>query len=173
MPDPDPSTHEFPDVERRGHGPRLYDHDRHPRARKNDHGWRYWLPWLYTRTLPLVCLVVAFAALGLALTRVDRAEFKAERAQQAARNQREGRAVAVDVLCGGVAGIEDAGTQALQGKLEGQNGQGLPQRAIDDYVGTISRAVSRQAGVDARRVLKPNGTISCDRLRVAARATHP
>lgn len=170
--DLDPTTAEFPAVDRRGHG-KLYDDENHPKARKSDGGWRFWCIWLYHKMLPLVCLVVALVALGLAWTRVDRAEFKAERAAQIARSQREGRTVAVDVLCGGVAGIEDAGTQALQGKLEGQNGHGLPQRAIDDYVRTISRAVSRQAGVDARRVLKANGTIDCDRLRVAARATHP
>jgi hypothetical protein len=94
-------------------------------------------------------------------------------AKTAAARQADGRRIAVDVLCGGVSGVEDAGTQALNGTLQGLHGRGVPSTATRDYVSTISSAVIRQAGVDARKVLRADGRIDCDKLRVAAAAVHP
>lgn len=122
--------------------------------------------WLAT------CLIIGvlFAAFTVLWTHTA---IRAQQAKDVATRQIEGRRVAIDVLCGGLSGVEDAGKQALNGTLEGLHGRGVPDSAIRDYVSTISTAVILQAGVDARKVLKPDGQIDCDKLREAARAAKP
>jgi hypothetical protein len=156
--DPDPTTHEFPAVERRGHG-KLYDDTRHPRARASDGGWRYWTAWCYRMLVPAVAVVIA--AIAVARTQGD------------VQRQKEGRAIAIDVLCGFGNGVAEAGRKALAGELRGQDSrQGLPEEAQRDYVGTITSTLLAEAGITARDVVQPDGTVACDRLRVVAKATH-
>jgi hypothetical protein len=127
------------------------------------------VPWgIFVFTILLLGLVF-----GIGVAFAVRSAIDSHDAKTAASRQAEGRRVAIDVLCGGVSGIEDAGTQALNGTLNGLHGRGVPSTATRDYVSTISSAVIEQAGVDARKVLRPDGRIDCDELRVAAAATHP
>jgi hypothetical protein len=134
---------------------------------------RRWLaqpvPWgIYVFTILLLG-----AAFGVGAAFAIQSAIDSHDAKTAAARQAEGRRVAVDVLCGGVSGVEDAGKQALNGTLDGLHGRGVPREAVRDYVSTISNAVILQAGVDARKVLKADGQIDCDKLRIAARASHP
>jgi hypothetical protein len=123
---------------------------------------------LWLATCLVIGLVLAVFTVLWTSAAVDSHDAKTATARQA-----EGRRVAVDVLCGGVSGVEDAGKQALNGTLEGLHGRGVPASATRDYVSTISSAVIKQAGVDARKVLRADGQIDCDKLRVAAAAVHP
>lgn len=157
MSDPDPTTSEFPVVDRRGHG-KLYDEIRHPKARRSDGGWRFWCAWLYRMIVPAVA--IAIAALAVARTQSD------------VERQREGRAIAVKVLCGFGNGVAEAGRKALAGELRGQSPrQGLPREAQTDYVRTITSTLLAEAGITAKDVVQPNGQIDCPRLRVVAKTT--
>jgi hypothetical protein len=122
----------------------------------------------------IVISLLAVGSILLSQGKAGRAEVKAARAQDEAVRQREGRAVAIDFLCGGLSGVEAAGKKALRGELAGQHGQGLPNAAIREYNATISRRIILQARVSPRGILdKRTGRIDCDALSQAARATHP
>lgn len=150
-----------------------FDADNHPRQRKSDQGLRYWGGWLYRHLVPAVAVAVAAIAVAKTQGKVDRAEFKADRAESRAAQQQEGRAIAIDFLCGGLSGVEAAGKKALRGELPGQRGQGLPDAAIAEYNATISRRIIRQARVSPKGILdKRTGRINCDALAQAAKA-HP
>src|SRR4051794_8741858 len=147
----DPATGELPAVERRGHGHGMYDEEHNPRARASDKGWRYKLGWVYRNTLPLVCLAIAFWALGRTQSDVER--------------QREGRAVAIDVLCGFGNGVAEAGRKALAGELVGQQpGRGLSKASQSDYIQTITSTLLAEAGIQGRDVIRPDGEVDCARL---------
>lgn len=120
--------------------------------------------------------VIAVAMAGYAVVGV---EGKADRAQDTAIRQQEGRRVAVDVLCGGIVGVENAGRLTLLNQLPGVPAARMPSRevrlretAARAYTILISEAVIEQAGVkDASSVLRPDGSIDCEGLKRAARAT--
>jgi hypothetical protein len=131
------------------------------------------VPWgIYVFTVLLIGIAVAIGVRVGVEVAID-----AHDAKTAATRQQEGRAVAVDVLCGFSNGVADAGRRALAGQLQGQRGPGLPIEAQQDYVTTVNRRVIDQAGVRAADVLigsGPNaGLIDCRRLRLTAKATHP
>lgn len=156
MSDEDLATGEFPEVERRGRGS-IYDEEKNPRARKSDTGWRYWGGWLYRHLVPAIAIVVAAIAVGRTQSDVDR--------------QREGRAVAIDVLCGFGNGVAEAGRKALSGELAGQNpSRGLPQKAQTDYVRTITSSLLAESGFDDVKLIRSDGQLNCDALRIAAKA---
>lgn len=81
MSEPDPSTAEFPVVERRGRGAGLYDEDRHPRQRSSDNGWRYWLNWVYVKLAPAICIIIAAVAVNSATNASDQAADNAKKAK--------------------------------------------------------------------------------------------
>jgi hypothetical protein len=124
----DPTTAEFPAVERRGHGP-LYRHDRHPRQRESDAGCRYWAMWLYRTILPAIAIGVAAWAVIVASNATDAAEKATTQANHnaivarglAAANHRavisiqEGRRAAVRESCDQDEAMVDALRKALLG----------------------------------------------------------
>jgi hypothetical protein len=120
-------------------------------------------------------LVVVFAC-GLALAGAVwwgiNVAIDAHDAKTAATRQQEGRAIAIDVLCGGNNGVAVAGRKVLAGELPGQQGPGLPEETQRAYVNEIASSVLQVAGIRTQGVLQPDGRINCQRLRIAARATH-
>jgi hypothetical protein len=128
------------------------------------------VPWgIFVFTILL--LGVAF---GLGVAFAVRSAIDSHDAKTAASRQAEGRAVAIDVLCGFGNGVAEAGRKALAGELVGQHpANGLPPEAQRDYVATITSTLLAEAGIRAQGVLEPNGEVNCARLRVAAKATHP
>lgn len=136
----DPATGEFPEVERRGHGPNLYDDGRHPRQRKSDHGWRYWLPWLYTHMVPAAAIVVAAFAVGAASDASSKAEHNAKVARDlSARNRQavvaiqEGRRAAIGESCVQDERIADVVRKALLGFGVGRPGNPAPPRVAEAF----------------------------------------
>jgi hypothetical protein len=128
------------------------------------------VPWgIFVFTILL--LGVAFGA-GVAFA--IHSAIDSHDAKTAASRQAEGRAVAIDVLCGFGNGVAEAGRKALAGELVGQHSaNGLPAESQRDYVATITSTLLAEAGISARDVVQVNGTINCPKLRVAARAPHP
>lgn len=130
--------------------------------------------------------IVLLAAVGLATWAVfsvqgkaDKAEVAADKTSAAVEQQKQGRRVALDILCGGLFGVENAGRLTILDKLP----RPAPQRGhqtsaemrsrlryAQAYAQVISEAVIVQAGVDVKNVLRRDGTIDCDRLKAAARA---
>jgi hypothetical protein len=129
-------------------------------------GWRWWL-WYGERVwqdlIPLVALVLAAIAVFGTQSDVER--------------QREGRGIAINVLCGVSNGIVDAGREILTDTLPGTEHYQRPHSALeksraqayaDSYARVISFSVAQQAGVQAEGVLRHDGTIDCDALSRAA-----
>lgn len=124
----DPTTAEFPAVERRGHGT-LYRPDRHPRQRMSDTGWRYWAMWLYRTILPALAIGVAAWAVLVAQDATDAAHDATTRANHnaavarvlAAGNRRavvfiqEGRRAAIRDSCNQDEATADVLRRALLG----------------------------------------------------------
>lgn len=136
----------------------MSDHKPTDRTRYED---RITIGWLWRNLVPLAAVVLAFIA-------VTRTQGDVER-------QREGRRVAVDVLCGGLYGVEDAGSRILTGDLPDiPDALRRPQTARErqaalvyahSYALVISRAVLDQAGVDGKAVLRKDGSIDCNELK--------
>jgi ABC-type Na+ efflux pump permease subunit len=136
--------------------------------------------WLAT------CIVIGLLLAG-GVVLYTNAKLDAQEAKSVANRQKEGRAVAIDVLCGFANGVAIAGRNVIEGRTA--SGGPLPDGAISarerrarklaagDYVGQIILSVQETAGVKAENVLIGGGTnrglIDCAKLRVAARATHP
>lgn len=123
---------------------------------------------MWLATCAVIGLVLAVFTVLWTATAVDSHDAKT-----AASRQTEGRAIAIDVLCGFGNGVAEAGRKALAGELRGQHGQGISRSAQDDYVQTITSTLLSEAGIDARGVIRPDGEVACGRLRIAAKATHP
>lgn len=132
------------------------------------------VPWgIYVFTVLLIGVAVAVGVRIGVNVAID-----AHDAKTVAVRQQEGRAIAVDVLCGFSNGVSDGGRRALAGRLRGMSPRrGVPAEAQADYVAIITQRLIDQAGVKAADVLIPNGPnaglIDCGRLRRAAKATHP
>lgn len=132
--------------------------------------------WLVT----LLALAGASYYIG---SRVANSAIDAHDAKVAATRQQEGRAIAIDVLCGFGNGVASAGRNVIRGHRA--NGQPIPgvhfsrreqkvrDAAAADYGGFIVQTVQGQAGVRSHDVVKADGTLDCAKLRLAARATHP
>jgi hypothetical protein len=126
-----------------------------------------WGLWLFTVLLlgGVFALMIWYGA----ELRID-----AHDAKLSAIRQKEGRAVAIDVLCGFGNGVAEAGRKALAGELIGQSAaRGLPVESQRDYVGTITSTLLAEAGINARDVIRPDGQVDCEKLRAAAKAPRP
>jgi hypothetical protein len=124
----------FPEAERRGAGPGLYDEENHPRQRARDTGWRYWGGWLYRHLVPAVAIIVAAFAVNSATNATHRANHNAAVAKDlAARNRRaviaiqEGRRAAVRESCVQDERIADVVRKALLGFGVGRPGHPAPR----------------------------------------------
>lgn len=140
MTEPDPTTHEFPQVERRGRGPGLYDDDRHPRQRKKDHGWRYWLPWTYKHMVPAIAIIIAAVAVGYSADASSTAEENAKAAKinsasnaRALREIQEGRRAAIRESCVQDERIADVVRKALLGFGVGTRDSPAPRRVAEAF----------------------------------------
>lgn len=125
------------------------------------HGERVWQD-----LVPLIALILAAVA-------VFGQESDLER-------QREGRSIAIEVLCGSTSGVQKAGELILKDELPNTERYRRPKTDADreradayarSYVRLISNEVLKVAGVEGKDVLDPDGSINCDRLKAAARAT--
>jgi hypothetical protein len=137
--DLDPTTAEFPVVDRRGLG-KLYDADRHPRQRHSDEGVRYWLGWLYRNTVPALAIIVAAFAVAAAHDATVKASHNAARARDlSARNRRavvaiqEGRKAAVGESCKQDERIADVVRKALLGFGVGERGHPAPRGVVQAF----------------------------------------
>ena len=129
--------------------------------------WRHVLwraDWTWRRIVPLIALVLAIYALEGLSSKVDKT-------QDAVQRQVEGRKIALEVLCGGISGVESAGRRILTGTLPPPApkrpvpDEALAQKYAEAYSRVISERVVEQAGAKAKDVLRPNGTIDCDALK--------
>lgn len=126
-----------------------------------------------TRGMWLATLAVVGLLLGAATVLITNAIIDSHDAKASADRQQEGRALAIDVLCGAENGVAVAGRKVLAAELPGQHGPGLPQSTQLAYAQEVTNSVLQQAQVSDSRLVLPDGQIDCKRLRVAARATHP
>lgn len=115
------------------------------------HGERVWQD-----IVPLVALILATWAVAGTQSDLER--------------QREGRVVALDVLCGFANGVSEAGREVILGP-EGAPDQDERRKLAEQYTTTITNAVVAQAGAKAESVVNGVGTVDCNRLRVVAKAT--
>jgi hypothetical protein len=122
-----------------------------------------WLGLFWQNAIPLLALALAFLAIKGTTSKLDR--------------QREGRGVAINVLCGGLRGVEDAGVAILKDQLPNvphrdQTAQEarLRERFAQSYAAIISKAVLDQAGRTLKDVLEPDGRLNCDRVVKASAA---
>jgi hypothetical protein len=123
--------------------------------------------------VPIIALVLALVALLGLQNKVDATQSQVDA-------QREGRKVAIEVLCGGLYGVQEAGRLILLDDLPPPAPEGTPvseeERIIRDsyataYASVISRRVLEEAGFSGQDVLRDNATIDCDELkRLAASA---
>jgi hypothetical protein len=135
---------------------------------------RRWLREPVSFGVFVVVIALLGVVFGVGVAFAVRSALDSHDAKTAAARQAEGRAVAIDVLCGFGNGVAEAGRKALAGELQGQHSaNGLPAEAQRDYVATITSTLLAEAGISAQGVLEPNGEVNCARLRVAAKATHP
>jgi len=159
----------------------------HPHERRGEIGgtrrpeshkprWRHWLwrvDWAWRRLVPLLCIfLAAYAVWGLS-GKVDKTQSQVEA-------QREGRRVALDVLCGGLYGVQEAGRLILLGELPppappspqlSSSERMARERYARSYAQVISRRVLEEAQIDANLVLRDDGTVDCARLKVITAAT--
>lgn len=137
------------------------------------------LQWLIVGFLALV--VVALALAGLA---VVQAAASATRAQDAIDRVEEGRKVGSAITCAATSAVIDAGRTTIKAGAyvrpkefaDALEDLGLPPEttrkrfaaiAADAYARNVSRAVLSGSGV--RGVVRPDGTLDCKALRVAAK----
>jgi hypothetical protein len=123
--------------------------------------------WMWLATCIVLGLIFAVATVFITNSVIDSHDAKA-----AADRQQEGRALAIDVLCGAENGVAVAGRKVLAAQLPGQRGPGLPQSTQLAYAQEVTNSVLQQAQVHDPKLVLPDGQIDCKRLRVAARATH-
>jgi hypothetical protein len=108
---------------------------------------------------------------------------KADHAEVQLAQQREGRRVAIGVLCGGLQAVIDAGRAQIVTTIQPPRFRrnlerlGLPdaktrrrvaEKAAEAYATAIARATEKQSGVEG--VVDEGGNLRCDRLVVRAHA---
>jgi hypothetical protein len=151
-----------------------------PRTRAH-HLWRDLVP-------AIALVLLGFVFLGLE-NKVDEnavdarvAKVEATTAKRLAESQSEGRRVALGVTCGALRGVEDAGRLVLTQRLPGTERFYAPSSAREKraraeiaraYNRVITDRIVREAGVAGERVIEPNGSVNCERLREVARAPKP
>jgi hypothetical protein len=130
--------------------------------------WKLWFwkaDWAWRRIVPLIALALAAFAVASLQNKVDR--------------QSEGRRIAIEVLCGGILGVQEAGKRILTGTLPPPapksprtSEQETESRRLYSisYSRVISARVLEQASIKGERVLNEDGTINCERLKIAASA---
>jgi hypothetical protein len=125
----DPTTADYPAVERRGRGPGLYGEESHPGQRARDARWKFWSGWIYRHLVPAIAIGVAAWAVLVAQDATDAAQRATEQAnvnaaaarRLAAANHRavisiqEGRRAAVRESCDQDEAMVDALRKALLG----------------------------------------------------------
>ena len=144
---------------------------------------------LWRDFVPLVALIIAaFAVIGLE-DKVDQqavdsrvAKAEARTAKQLAETQQDGRRVALGVTCGALRGVEDAGRLVLTNKLPGTERFVPPSSSREQrvrrifaraYNKVITDRIVQEAGVAGEKVIEPNGSVNCERLREVAAAPKP
>lgn len=127
--------------------------------------WLRALGIIWQNAIPLAALILAFLAISGTESKLDR--------------QKEGRGVAINVLCGGLRGVEDAGVAILKDQLpnvphrkQTQAEAQLREQFAVSYSSIISHAVTEQAGQPLKNVLEPDGRLNCDRVIVASAASN-
>jgi hypothetical protein len=158
--------------------------DHHKRRWTDGRAYRAWA-W-FDHLVTLVAVGLAVYAVFSVEGKADQAAVDAARAEQVAEAQREGRRTAIQVLCGGLRGVEEAGLGILTGTLPGAPpilGEGGPPSAEQRrqaeqwaraYNQVISRAIAREAGIaEASTVLDENGLIDCQELVRLSSAAAP
>lgn len=131
--------------------------------------WR--VDWTWRRIVPLIAITLAIWSVSVSAGKVDRAQSQID-------VQVQGRRVALEVLCGGISGVEEAGQRILTGTLPppapppSSTPTAVEKKIRDEYAEAYSRVISdrviAQAGATAKNVLRPNGTIDCDALKRAS-----
>lgn len=143
------------------------------RPKDHEPRWRHatWkLDWIVRRIVPFVALALAaFAVFGV--------QSKVDSTQAQVEAQKVGRQVAREVLCGGLYGVEEAGRLILLGELP-PPAPSPPQLSASElklrenyakaYSLVVSRRVLEQAGLQAKGILRDDGTIDCDALNKIA-----
>lgn len=106
--------------------------------------------------------------------------------RDAVERQKEGRRVAVQAICGATSAVIEAGRATITGGATGVGGEfernlralGYPPRkvrqrqamqAAEAYARTIAEGVRQAAGVNARGLVRRDGTLDCQRLQQVAR----
>jgi hypothetical protein len=136
-----------------------------PRRRTTDRptGWirEHWITVVVTLALG----GLLYYPFGVVDTTSQQSEQNAARLDAQAQSRR----VAIDVLCGIGSGVSHAGALVFSGKLPGLPGPGNPT-ARQAYIDIVVASVAEEAGVEARGLVLPDGSIDCEELRRRANA---
>jgi hypothetical protein len=143
--------------------------------------------WAWRRIVPVIAVAMAAFAVISNGHKVDKAEFKATRAQQGIAAQITGRRVAIRVLCGFANGVANAGRNVIASGDVGpptfkRNLQrlGLPpdkvrraaaQQSAKNYVESLTNSVVQQSGASGKNLVRKDGTLDCAVLQQKSRAT--
>jgi hypothetical protein len=157
----------------------------HPHERRGEIGgtrrpghhearWRHVLwrvDWIWRRVVPLFCL-------GIAMVVLFRIDDKADRTQVQVDAQAAGRQVAREILCGGLNGASEAGRLVLLGELPPPAPPSPQLSSVErdvreaygeSYATVISKSILDQVGVEAKGVIRRDGSLNCDALNRLAR----
>jgi methionine synthase II (cobalamin-independent) len=130
----------------------------------------------------LFALIIAAIAVFSVEQKVDQAAVNATVAKKLAKQQSEGRRVALGVTCGALRGVEDAGRLVLTQRLPGTSALYPPstsrerkarRQVAQAYNRVITDRIVQEAGVAGAEVIEPNGSVNCDKLREVAKAPKP
>jgi hypothetical protein len=130
----------------------------------------------------LVALLIAAIAVFGTESKVEQAQVDATVAKQLAKQQSDGRRIALGVTCGALRGVEDAGRLVLTNRLPGTERLYPPATARQRRArAQVARAYNRvitdrivmEAGANGAEVIEPNGSVNCNRLREVAAAPKP
>jgi hypothetical protein len=123
----------------------------------------------------MVILGCLLSALSLFLIAVSRDDLVSR-----TESQTEGRRAAIEVLCGAVSGVQQAGRDIVLDELPGTEGirrdhsnqeRKRAEVYARGYAKVITEAVAREAGVtQADQVLNPDGSLDCAKLIKRAKA---
>lgn len=141
---------------------------------------------LWRDVMPAIAIAIACVAVFGLEDKVDQNAVDATTAKRVAEAQREGRRVAVSIMCGGLRGVEDAGRLTLTDRLPGTKRYRRPstpqerrRRRVyaNAYNRVISDRIADEAGTTGAEVIdgvvKRDGSIDCDALREASGTAPP
>jgi hypothetical protein len=129
--------------------------------------------WVWRRVVPVIAIALALVALLGLQDKVDRTQAQVDA-------QREGRQVALEVICGALYGVEEAGRLILLGELPppapptprvSEREHEKRDKYARSYTSVINKRVLEAAGIKGGEVFRLDGTLDCEKVKEVAQAS--